>query len=93
LKPPETALLERMKSRGGEITDRFLINFVEHQISRIEVCFTVFVWFERSVFANLGNSLVPAPLLFATVYGHSAVHRCSSRRVIWAISSRSSMRS
>lgn len=38
LKPPETALLERMKSRGGEITDRFLINFVEHQISRIEVC-------------------------------------------------------
>ncbi|KAF1939581.1 PP2C-domain-containing protein [Clathrospora elynae] len=38
LKAPETALLERMKSRGGEITDRFLINFVEHQISRIESC-------------------------------------------------------
>ena len=37
LKPPETALLERMKERGGEITDRFLINFVEHQVSRIEV--------------------------------------------------------
>jgi adenylate cyclase len=37
LKPPETALLERMKNRGGEITDRFLMNFVEHQISRIEV--------------------------------------------------------
>lgn len=37
LKPPETALLERMKQRGGEITDRFVINFVEHQISRIEV--------------------------------------------------------
>ncbi|KAL9095437.1 MAG: hypothetical protein Q9165_002308 [Trypethelium subeluteriae] len=36
LKAPETALLERMKNRGGEITDRFLINFVEHQISRIE---------------------------------------------------------
>jgi len=27
-----------MKSRGGEITDRFLVNFVEHQISRIETC-------------------------------------------------------
>ncbi|KAF1963402.1 hypothetical protein CC80DRAFT_4847 [Byssothecium circinans] len=40
LKPPETALLEKMKSRGGEITDRFLINFVEHQISRIETCAT-----------------------------------------------------
>ena len=37
LKAPETALLERMKNKGGEITDRFLINFVEHQISRIEV--------------------------------------------------------
>jgi adenylate cyclase len=37
LKPPETSLLERMKERGGEITDRFLINFVEHQVSRIEV--------------------------------------------------------
>jgi adenylate cyclase len=41
LKPPETALLERMKSRGGEITDRFLLNFVEHQISRIEVRFVI----------------------------------------------------
>jgi adenylate cyclase len=40
LKPPETALLERMKQREGEVTDRFLVNFVEHQISRIEVsCF------------------------------------------------------
>jgi len=26
-----------MKNRGGEITDRFLLNFIEHQISRIEV--------------------------------------------------------
>ena len=37
LKPPETALLEWIKQRGGEVTDRFLVNFVEHQISRIEV--------------------------------------------------------
>lgn len=37
LKPPETALLEMIKQRGGEVTDRFLVNFVEHQISRIEV--------------------------------------------------------
>jgi adenylate cyclase len=44
LKPPETALLERMKSRGGEITDRFLLNFVEHQISRIEVRFVVIIF-------------------------------------------------
>ena len=38
LKPPETALLEWIKAKGGEVTDRFLVNFVEHQISRIEVC-------------------------------------------------------
>ncbi|KAL6402942.1 putative adenylate cyclase [Ilyonectria robusta] len=38
LQPPETELLERMKQRGGEITDRFLINFMEHQVSRIETC-------------------------------------------------------
>jgi len=37
IKAPETGILERMKARGGEITDRFLLNFVEHQISRIEV--------------------------------------------------------
>jgi len=44
LKPPETALLERMKNRGGEITDRFLLNFVEHQISRIEVSIQLFFY-------------------------------------------------
>lgn len=38
LKPPETALLERTKERAGEVTDRFLVNFVEHQVSRIETC-------------------------------------------------------
>ena len=37
LKPPETALLEQMKNRGGVVTDRFLVQFVEHQVSRIEV--------------------------------------------------------
>jgi adenylate cyclase len=46
LKPPETALLERMKNRGGEITDRFLMNFVEHQISRIEVRIFIFHAYE-----------------------------------------------
>ncbi len=37
LQPPETELLERMKQRGGEVTERFLINFMAHQVSRIEV--------------------------------------------------------
>lgn len=43
LKPPETALLEKIKHGGGEITDRFLLNFVEHQVSRIEVSRDVLV--------------------------------------------------
>ena len=38
LQPPETELLDRMKQRGGEVTERFLVNFMEHQVSRIEVC-------------------------------------------------------
>ena len=32
LKPPETALLEWVKQRGGEVTDRFLVKFVENRI-------------------------------------------------------------
>ncbi|EYB24353.1 hypothetical protein FG05_01234 [Fusarium graminearum] len=38
LQPPETELLERIKQRGGEVTDRFLLNFLEHQVARIETC-------------------------------------------------------
>jgi adenylate cyclase len=41
LKAPETALLERIREGGGEITDRFLWNIVEHHISRVEVSFIV----------------------------------------------------
>ncbi|KAG9238366.1 adenylate cyclase, partial [Amylocarpus encephaloides] len=40
LQAPETAVLERMKSKGGEVTDRFLVNFLNHQVSRIETCIT-----------------------------------------------------
>ena len=42
LKPPEKSVLERMKNRGGEVTDRFLLSFLEHQVTRIEVCFAYF---------------------------------------------------
>lgn len=37
LQQPETELLDRIKSRAGEVTDRFLITFAEHQVCRIEV--------------------------------------------------------
>ena len=42
LRPPETAMLEQMKNRGGEVSDRFLLNIVEHQTTRIEVRRTPF---------------------------------------------------
>ncbi|PQE29003.1 adenylate cyclase protein [Rutstroemia sp. NJR-2017a BBW] len=38
LQPPETEMLEKMKTKGGEVTDRFLLNFLTHQVSRIETC-------------------------------------------------------
>ncbi|KAK4236281.1 hypothetical protein C8A03DRAFT_35815 [Achaetomium macrosporum] len=38
LQPPETELLERMKQHGGEVSERFMVNFLEHQVSRIEAC-------------------------------------------------------
>lgn len=36
---PETDMLERMKRRGAEVTERFLVTFLEHQVTRIEVSF------------------------------------------------------
>ena len=38
LRPPEKSVLERMKNRGGEVTERFLVSLLEHQVTRIEVC-------------------------------------------------------
>ncbi|KAI9792749.1 MAG: cysteinyl-tRNA synthetase [Piccolia ochrophora] len=58
LKPPETALLERMKNRGGEVTDRFLLNVVEHQVSRVESCSsTLFLRHLNSPFSGVKNLL------------------------------------
>ena len=37
LRQPEKSVLERMKNRGGEVTDRFLVSYLEHQVTRIEV--------------------------------------------------------
>jgi adenylate cyclase len=68
IKPPETALLERMKSRGGEITDRFLLNFVEHQISRIEVClFCFIVWIAVLMSGTVLRNYSYSPAYDATI--------------------------
>ncbi|KAI4149353.1 MAG: hypothetical protein LQ340_004680 [Diploschistes diacapsis] len=40
LRPPETGILDRVKNRGGEVSDRVLLQFVEHLVARIETCIT-----------------------------------------------------
>lgn len=35
---PELSLLNRLKTQGGEITDEFFMNLLDHQVTRIEVC-------------------------------------------------------
>jgi len=37
LRKPELSLLDRMKNQGGEITDKVMLNLLEHQVTRIEV--------------------------------------------------------
>lgn len=36
LHPPEMELWERMKSRTGEVTERHVIGFLEHMVTRVE---------------------------------------------------------
>jgi len=40
VKPPVTGFVERMKSKGGEITDHYLLSLMDHQVSKIEACIT-----------------------------------------------------
>lgn len=37
LQPPETQMLEKIRKAGGPVSDVFLMNFLTHQVSRIEV--------------------------------------------------------
>ena len=41
LRKPELSLLTRMKESGGEISDNFMLNLLEHQVVRIEVRETI----------------------------------------------------
>ncbi|KAK4984663.1 hypothetical protein LTR50_006454 [Elasticomyces elasticus] len=70
LKPPETALLERMRNKGGEITDRFLVNFLEHQISRIETCTNTLAL--RNMIRPFGHDMLGTACPMALVLGELA---------------------
>lgn len=67
LKPPETAMLDHMKSKG-EVTDRFLLNIVEHQVTRIEVSRWVPTLTRPSGLAGLCQA---NPVLDRVVFLHS----------------------
>ena len=41
LSKPELSLLNRMKTQGGEISDAFMMNLLDHQVTRIEVSLTL----------------------------------------------------
>ncbi|KAL9101660.1 MAG: hypothetical protein Q9163_003099 [Psora crenata] len=38
LRMPEMSVLERIKNRGGEVTEAFLMSLLEHQVTSIETC-------------------------------------------------------
>ncbi|KAK5950229.1 hypothetical protein OHC33_008697 [Knufia fluminis] len=38
LRKPEMSLLTNMKDRGGQVGDQFMINLLEHQVTRVENC-------------------------------------------------------
>lgn len=38
LRKPEMSLLTSMKERGGQIGDNFMLNLMEHQVTRVENC-------------------------------------------------------
>jgi adenylate cyclase len=44
LHKPELSLLTRMKERGGVQTDGFMLNLLEHQVTRVEVSLPIFFY-------------------------------------------------
>ncbi|KAI1813319.1 protein phosphatase 2C [Poronia punctata] len=72
LQPPETELLERMKQRGGEVTDRFLFNFMEHQVSRIETCVSTLALRHTAVGGGRIKQLEDLRAPMSVILGHVA---------------------
>ncbi|KAI8954828.1 protein phosphatase 2C [Xylaria longipes] len=70
LQPPETELLERMQQRGGEVTDRFLFNFMEHQVSRIETCISTLALRHAAIGGGHIKQLEDLRAPMAVILGH-----------------------
>ncbi|KAL2207233.1 PP2C-domain-containing protein [Sarocladium strictum] len=72
LQPPETELLERMKTRAGEVTESFLVNFMEHQISRIETCISTLAMRHMATGSGVLRELNDLRAPMASVLDHFA---------------------
>jgi adenylate cyclase len=89
LNKPELSLLQRMKNQGGEITDKFMLNLLEHQVTRIEVSgFRIFL---DSILPTHSYSLAQTPYSCGTwsnpsrlETGSKITHDRSAR--LWRIS-------
>jgi adenylate cyclase len=81
LKKPELSLLDRMKNQGGEITDMFMLNLLEHQVTRIEVS----CWHFHAIYYLLTRTVLhkhPTAATFSsTLQGWRQVRRsCATHR-------------
>ncbi|KAF7551298.1 hypothetical protein G7046_g7762 [Stylonectria norvegica] len=80
LQPPETELLERMKQRGGEVTERFLVNFMEHQVSRIETCVSTLAMRHLAIGRGPFKELEDLRAPFAAILDHFASQQIELER-------------
>lgn len=56
LRQPEKAIMEQLKNRGGEVSDRLLLNIMEQQVTRIEVSLRGFLEsLDVRIFADHGE--------------------------------------
>ena len=86
LQVPETGMLERMKDRGGQVSDRFLVQFVEHLVSRVEVRIDLNCSLAIGAVADANTSrLASRRFRFATSYARSSrAKACWGKRRRWA---------
>ncbi|KAI1131749.1 protein phosphatase 2C [Nemania abortiva] len=80
LQPPETELLERMQQRGGEVTDRFLFNFMEHQVSRIETCISTLSLRHTAMGGGRIKQLEDLRAPMSVILGHIAKQVANAQR-------------
>lgn len=80
LRPPETAMMEQMKNRGGEVSDRFLLNIMEQQVTRIEVSIRGFwrIWICISLLTTVNPTGVRHLLIVAKYDSSFQRQRCFS---------------